>query len=76
MGILDWLTVVFVILKLTGVIAWSWWLVLAPFWVPFCIALIAGAMEAYRHHSLNREIDAVARRLEERIVQASAKKAD
>lgn len=25
--------VVFVILKLTGVIDWSWWWVLAPFWI-------------------------------------------
>lgn len=26
---------VFVTLKLTGHIGWSWWWVLAPFWVPF-----------------------------------------
>ena len=29
-GITSVLTIVFVILKLTGVIAWSWWLVLLP----------------------------------------------
>lgn len=30
MGLFEVLTIVFVILKLTGVIAWSWWLVLLP----------------------------------------------
>jgi len=34
------LGVAFVVLKLTNVIAWSWWWVLAPFWVPFAIAAI------------------------------------
>lgn len=27
------LTVAFVVLKLTGVIAWSWWWVLSPIWI-------------------------------------------
>lgn len=30
MGILEVLTVVFVVLKLLGIITWSWWLVLSP----------------------------------------------
>ena len=30
MGIFEVVTIVFVVLKLTGVIAWSWWLVLLP----------------------------------------------
>lgn len=37
---LGMLLAVFVTLKLTGVVAWSWWWVLAPFWVP----LIAGVL--------------------------------
>ena len=32
------LTIVFVTLKLCGVIAWSWWWVLAPLWMPWAIA--------------------------------------
>ena len=36
-GIAGLLGVAFVILKLTGVIAWSWWWVLAPFWIPLAI---------------------------------------
>jgi len=34
------LGVTFIILKLCGVIAWSWWWVLAPFWIPVAIAVI------------------------------------
>jgi len=30
MGLMSWLTVAFVVLKLTGHIDWSWWLVLSP----------------------------------------------
>lgn len=32
------LGIVFIVLKLCGVIDWSWWWVLCPFWLP--IALI------------------------------------
>ena len=32
MGIFGTLFVIFLILKLTGVIDWSWWLVTAPLW--------------------------------------------
>lgn len=28
------LGLIFITLKLTGTIAWSWWWVLAPFWMP------------------------------------------
>lgn len=31
---LEALTIVFVVLKLTDVIDWSWWAVLAPTWLP------------------------------------------
>jgi len=33
-GLLSMLTVLFVGLKLTGYITWSWWLVTAPTWLP------------------------------------------
>ena len=42
-SILGLLGVAFIILKLTktGVVAnWSWWWVLAPFWIPTVIAII------------------------------------
>ena len=31
------LAIVFITLKLTGVIAWSWWWVLSPLWIPFVL---------------------------------------
>jgi hypothetical protein len=33
------LGVVFVTLKLCGVIHWSWWFVTAPLWAPFALAV-------------------------------------
>jgi hypothetical protein len=33
------LTIVFITLKLTGYINWSWWWVLAPMWGGFALAL-------------------------------------
>lgn len=38
-GFCGLLTIVFIVLKLTGYIAWSWWLVLAPMWIPVAIIL-------------------------------------
>ena len=32
------LAVAFIVLKLTGVIDWSWWWILAPVWIPVAIA--------------------------------------
>ena len=37
------LTIIFVVLRLTGVIHWSWWWVLAPLWIG---AIIIGIMFA------------------------------
>lgn len=33
------LTVLFIALKLTGVIDWSWWWVLSPIWISFGIVI-------------------------------------
>lgn len=38
-GFFGLLTIVFITLKLTGYIAWSWWWVLAPLWMPLAVAL-------------------------------------
>lgn len=34
------LTTVFIVLKLTKVISWSWWWVLAPSWLPITVFTI------------------------------------
>ena len=41
LGLSDVLAVVFIVLKLIGVIDWSWWWVLAPVWIPVIIVVIA-----------------------------------
>lgn len=38
------LGLLFVGLKLTHVIDWSWWWVLAPFWIPLAIGLLVFAV--------------------------------
>ena len=40
--ILGILGLIFITLKLTGVIGWSWWWVLSPFWIP--ILVVAGIL--------------------------------
>lgn len=35
------LFIVFLVLKLTNTIDWSWWWVSAPLWIPLCITLLA-----------------------------------
>jgi hypothetical protein len=37
------LFIVFLILKLTGNIDWSWWWVTSPLWIPLALLLIVGA---------------------------------
>lgn len=38
-GFTGLLTIVFIALKITGYIAWSWWWVLAPLWIGALLAL-------------------------------------
>ena len=48
-GFFGLLAIVFITLKLTGVINWSWWWVLAPLWGGFAIAgiIILGFIVAF-----------------------------
>ena len=39
-GVLSILLVAFIVLKLCGVITWSWLWVLAPLWMPIALILI------------------------------------
>lgn len=38
--VLDVLLIVFIVLKLIGVITWSWWWVLSPLWIEVIIHII------------------------------------
>lgn len=39
-GFVTLLAIAFIVLKLTKVINWSWWWVLAPLWIPTALALV------------------------------------
>ena len=39
-GFCGLLTIVFIVLKLTGYIAWSWIWVLAPIWIPLVVVFV------------------------------------
>lgn len=46
MGFFSTLTLIFIVLKLTEVIAWSWWWVLAPLWMTLAAAFAVGVLIA------------------------------
>lgn len=41
------LFIVFLVLKLTGTIAWSWWWVTSPLWIPLIVVLVSFIMIGY-----------------------------
>ncbi len=45
------LAIVFIVLKLTGEIDWSWWWVLAPIWISAIGGVAFLAIVLWAHHS-------------------------
>jgi hypothetical protein len=39
-GFFGLLTIVFIVLKLCGIITWSWWWVFSPLWISFMAGII------------------------------------
>lgn len=39
-GFFELMFVVFLVLKLTHVVAWSWWIITAPIWAPLLVAAL------------------------------------
>ena len=39
-GVFDVLGIVFIVLKLSGIVEWSWIWVLSPFWIGLCLAVL------------------------------------
>lgn len=46
-GLLDVLLIVFIVMKLCGVIAWSWAVVLIPLWIEIGILVISIVVVVY-----------------------------
>lgn len=57
MGILEVLTIVFVVLKLIGVIAWGWWIVFLPLIISAVIYVIVLTLYVIGMIKLKRSID-------------------
>ena len=61
MGFTEILTIVFIVLKLLGVITWSWWLVLLPEIIAlalYVIVLIFGLLGVFNtHRSVRKHFD-------------------
>lgn len=45
-GFAGLLTIVFIVLKLTAVISWSWLWVLSPLWIDFALVIIIAVVAA------------------------------
>lgn len=57
MGLFEVLTLVFVVLKLLGVIAWSWWAVFIPLYVSVGISLVLIVLMAVTSYKAERDIE-------------------
>lgn len=53
-GVTGLLGILFIALKLTHVIAWSWWWVLSPFWGP--LAIVAAIVVAWLAFATIRDL--------------------
>ena len=51
-GFTGLLTVAFIVLKLTGIINWSWWWVLSPVWISAIIALVVIVISVWLHNKM------------------------
>jgi|AntDeeMinimDraft_6_1070357.scaffolds.fasta_scaffold59615_1 hypothetical protein len=45
-GLLGLMFIVFMTLKLTETIDWSWWWITAPLWAPLAVAVVLGSILA------------------------------
>lgn len=56
MGFTEVLTIVFIVLKLLGVITWSWWLVLLPEIIALVIYIVVVVVQIVMTNKLRKEI--------------------
>ena len=47
MGFLETLTIVFIVLKLTEVVTWSWWMVFSPIWAGYAVIFLSAFAVAF-----------------------------
>ncbi len=54
-GIFELLTIIFVVLKLTETIDWTWWQVFSPSIIAFSAGLVEGLIEVIVEYSQKKE---------------------
>jgi hypothetical protein len=57
----DWLLgIAFIVLKLTSIIDWSWWLILMPFWIGFVLTVVFRTIiGVIKHYIKEQEIEEI-----------------
>lgn len=56
MGFAEILTIVFIVLKLTGYISWAWWQVLLPEIIAGCVYVVLFVIALVFHHKSTKAI--------------------
>lgn len=57
MGLLELLTIIFVVLKLCSVITWSWWTVFIPEYIAIGIYVIGFTLMSFGFVKVNKKIN-------------------
>ena len=68
------LGVVFVTLKLIGTITWSWWWVLAPFWIPALLAIILLTLLVIIYVSIRKKAGKVLNNVEAEVAKPKTRR--
>lgn len=57
------LFLIFLVLKLTAVISWSWWWVTAPLWIYFLLVLVVVSFFSYQQYKFMKNMTPEQRQL-------------
>ena len=57
MGLLEILTIIFVVLKLVGVVSWSWWIVFTPLIISGVIYLLTVIAQIIMFNKIRRDVN-------------------
>ncbi len=72
-GFFGLLTLIFITLKLTAVLSWSWWWVLAPIWIPLLLTsvgvIVATAVVTRKNKQHEKDQEIMRDQKEQNILQ-------
>ena len=54
-GIFEYLTIIFIVLKLIGTIHWTWWQVFSPAIIAFFVGLVEGFIDVIVEYSQKKK---------------------